>query len=252
MFPCIFDGMQIVWVILSHEYRCFQCWRHKHSPNHRTFVDVLHCSFWRTVQHLSQSIIYSVQEWSWSYRKVRFCGGVRVHIIDDKLVRYGSHRTCVRHFTRSPHLRRPLVVNVPFWVVWWASGQYGFPRTCLLHIKRAQRYVLTFRFGFQRAFWCNRGKYVRIPYTVSWYQIHHRLWFCCDSFFTCIFLCSFRHRFETVNGTEMGDVEQTQKIVSLITCEISLCQYVCEFFFGVNVFDLDLGELCGFWKHVSL
>ena len=30
--PCIFDGMPIVWVILLHEYRCFQCRRHKHSP----------------------------------------------------------------------------------------------------------------------------------------------------------------------------------------------------------------------------
>ena len=88
-FPCIVDGMWIVWVILSHEHRCFQCRRHKHSPNHRTFVDVLHYIFWRTVQHLAQSIIRSVQEWTWSWRKVRFCGGLRVHInIDDQLVRY--------------------------------------------------------------------------------------------------------------------------------------------------------------------
>ena len=35
----------------------------------------------------------------------------------------------------------------------------------------------------------------------------------------------------------MADVEQTQKMIPFITCEISLCQYVCE---------------CGFWKHVSL
>ena len=26
-----------------------------------------------------------------------------------------------------------------------------------------------------------------------------------------------------------------------VTCEISLCQYVCELVLGVNVFDLDLG-----------
>ena len=49
------------------------------------------------------------------------------------------------------------------------------------------------------------------------------------------------HRFETVNGTEMADVEQTQKMIPFITCEISLCQYVCELVLGVNVFDLDLG-----------
>ena len=38
----------------------------------------------------------------------------------------------------------------------------------------------------------------------------------------------------------MANVEQTQKMVPLITCEISLCQYVCELVFGVDVFDLDL------------
>ena len=65
---------------------------------------------------------------TWLQRKVRFCGGVRVHIIiDDKLFIHGSPRTCVRHFTRFPLLRKPLVVNVPFWVVWWASAHTGLP-----------------------------------------------------------------------------------------------------------------------------
>ena len=103
-----------------------------------------------------------------------------------------------------------------------------------------------------------------IPYTASQYQIRHRLWFCCDSFFICIFLCSFRHRFALVDGAEMANVEQTQKMVPLITCEISFYQYVCELVLGVDVFDLDLGVQIDsmkqpiksnsvvFWKHVSL
>ena len=37
----------------------------------------------------------------------------------------------------------------------------------------------------------------------------------------------------------MANVEQTQKMIPFITCEISLGQYVCELVFGVNVFDLD-------------
>ena len=45
----------------------------------------------------------------------------------------------------------------------------------------------------------------------------------------------------TVDGTEMADVEQTPKMIPLITCGISLGQHVCEKFFGVNVFDLDFG-----------
>ena len=33
----------------------------------------------------------------------------------------------------------------------------------------------------------------------------------------------------------MADVEQTQKMNPFNTCEISLCQYVCELVLGVNV-----------------
>ena len=43
----------------------------------------------------------------------------------------------------------------------------------------------------------------------------------------------------------MANVKQTQKMVPLITCEISLCQYVSELVFGVNVFDSD------FWVQID-
>ena len=36
----------------------------------------------------------------------------------------------------------------------------------------------------------------------------------------------------------MADVKQMEKMVPLITCEIALCQNVCELVFGVNVLDL--------------
>ena len=39
----------------------------------------------------------------------------------------------------------------------------------------------------------------------------------------------------------MANIEQAQQMIPFITCEISLCQYVCELVFGVNVFDLDFG-----------
>ena len=47
----------------------------------------------------------------------------------------------------------------------------------------------------------------------------------------------------TIGGTEMADVEQTQKMIPFITCEISLCQHVCELVLGVNIFDFDFGVL---------
>ena len=39
----------------------------------------------------------------------------------------------------------------------------------------------------------------------------------------------------------MADVEQTQEMIPFITCEISLCQYVCELVLGVDALDLDFG-----------
>ena len=39
----------------------------------------------------------------------------------------------------------------------------------------------------------------------------------------------------------MADVEQRQKMIPFITCEVSLYQHVCELVLGVNVFELDLG-----------
>ena len=55
------------------------------------------------------------------------------------------------------------------------------------------------------------------------------------------FFCSFRHHFRTIGRTEMANIKQTQKMIPLITCEISLGQYVCELVFRVNEFDLDFG-----------
>ena len=42
-----------------------------------------------------------------------------------------------------------------------------FYGTRLLHIERAQKYVLTFISGFPRAFRCSRGKHGLIPHAVS-------------------------------------------------------------------------------------
>ena len=61
-------------------------------------------------------------------------------------------------------------------------------------------------------------------------------------------LCSFRHHFKTIGGTEMTDVEQ-KKLIPFVTCEIPLGKHVCELVFGVNVFDFDLGVQIDSIKH---
>ena len=37
----------------------------------------------------------------------------------------------------------------------------------------------------------------------------------------------------------MANIKQGQQMIPFITCEIPLCQDVCELILGVNVFDLD-------------
>ena len=115
------------------------------------------------------------------------------------------------------------------------TANNGFPRSIIHLCLRTQR-TLTFVTSLHQAFWRRRWQSWGSPYN----QTHHWSWLCCESFFTWIFLCSFRHHIRTLCRTEMANVEQTQKMIPFIACEVSLGQYVCELVFGVNVFDLDL------------
>ena len=92
----------------------------------------------------------------------------------------------------------------------------------------------------------NRPDALSIPGTI-WCT---RTRLCHNSFFSCFLLHSFRHRFgaayqagilSAASGAENADIEQMEKMVPHITCEITLCQYVCELVFGDNMFDLDFG-----------
>ena len=47
-------------------------------------------------------------------------------------------------------------------------------------------------------------------------------------------------KLRAVNLAEMAHVEQTEKMVPLITCEVPFSQHVSELFFGGNIFDLNL------------
>ena len=163
------------------------------------------------------------------------------------------------------NLRRPSFIIVPFWVACWVrafsksvvvallvtcvTANNGFHRSITFLSLHTQK-TLT----LSRAFWCRRWQ--------SWVgpcnQTHHWSWLCCDSFFTCIFLRSFWHHFSTICRTEMANIEQTQ-MFPFVTCEISLCQYVCELCtwfgsWGPNWFyqTTNQEQLCGFWKRVSM
>ena len=51
--------------------------------------------------------------------------------------------------------------------------------------------------------------------------------------------------FRTICRTEMANVEQTQKMIPFVTCEIPLVSMSASWVFGVNVLDLD------FWAQID-
>ena len=82
---------------------------------------------------------------------------------------------------------------------------------------------LTVISGFLRALWCKRGKHVRIPFAASRDQIHHWLRLFAVTLSSPESSCVlFRHHFRTIGRSEMAIVKQTQKMIPLVTCEISL------------------------------
>ena len=75
-------------------------------------------------------------------------------------------------------------------------------------------------------------------------QVQSRLRLCHISLISSSLLHSFRHRFEAAGSAQNADIEQMDKIIPFITCEIAICQNVSELVFGVNILDLD------FWVQV--
>ena len=57
--------------------------------------------------------------------------------------------------------------------------------------------------------------------------------------------CSFCHCSGASCRTEMADIEQTQKMIPFVTCEITFGQYVCELVLGVNVWVLETCLIVG-------
>ena len=101
------------------------------------------------IHHIKEWLILSCiayfEAWSIIFRNRSFTLSRMIVILEKGWI--------LPYLFRFPHLRRPLVVIVPLWWVWWARQQYGSLRTCLLHIPRAQRYYSYFQIrctpGFQ-------------------------------------------------------------------------------------------------------
>ena len=167
---------------------------------------------------------------------------MRVHIInDDKLVIYGSLRSCSQLSTRFPLLRRPPVFNVPFWIVWWASIT-GLPvpvcRTFNelrgafwlsdLVFPRLSDAIETSTFGSLTRY--RNTKYSSSALILLWLFLHlHLLVFFStslqDYWWNCKWLMLNKHR----------------RWFHSSRVKVQLVSMPASWFFGVNVFDLDFG-----------
>ena len=174
------------------------------------------------------------------------------------LCRYESPRTLVHFCIFLPHLRTRRCVLMVF-------SRYKSPCTLPIRLTRCPEYPRTLR--------CNWTLHSRRTCRSTRDQIQRRFWLCHNPLFSFLFL----HPFAIVSGqlvelkfwvqqiwAEVADVKQMEKILPLITCEISLCQYVCELdvwcrHIWFESLDPDWfcqttsqEQLCGFWIRVSL
>ena len=266
---CILEAMQIVWVILHHEYRCLQCRRQKHSPYYRMFVDVLCCTFlrigpasialdhspWARMIWIPTTCLILLQCKNSSYRfqqRVYPCA-VRLQ----QVALFIFHQ-----FIRFPPLRRPIFVVIPSWVACWVhvTTNNECPRSIIFLSFRTPR-ILTFKTFLPRAFWRRRWRSWGNPcnQTYHWPRLRY------DSFFTWFCWRSFSQHSRTNCGTEMDNDGQKQKKIPFITYEIPFVSMSANWVFGVHACTWfgflgpkwfyqtnNQEQICASWKHVSL
>ena len=133
----------------------------------------------------------------------------------------GLPSSAIHRFISFPLLRRPSFVIIPPWVACWGETFHKLFTT--------GRSVRSFFSAFAlQELWLSKlffsglsdAEDDRVEDALA-----TRLIIGLDfavTFFTWILLCSFRHHFRTNCRTEMADVEQTQKMILFVTCEISL------------------------------
>ena len=239
----------IIHEFLSHECRRIHRRSHKHYPNYWMFFsgicNVRHYSL--SVSHLVFYFIHKfccVTSHDESFEICLFlviqCLRFPRSIVNRLTVPYGmrisvekrfrtmrvnflqfSPRSClrfpwsiVRRNLTFPLLRRPRLTIIQFWVTCWEESN-RFPRS-IVTCNRFSRILISVP-CLHRVHWSWR----RHDRRHSCCQIHHRSWFCCDSFFSWFLLNSLCHGSRTNCRTEMANIKQAQQMIPLITCEIS-------------------------------
>ena len=131
-------------------------------------------------------------------------------------------------FIRFPLLRRPSFINIPF----LSSLLSKLLQQVSLFFDAAQ-VASSEEIDFH--VWFSPGFSDAVEASTSGVLSLHRETKCIIGFDFAVTLSSpesfcvlFRHHLRTICRTEMANVEQIQKMIPFITCEVSLGQYVCE------------------------
>ena len=135
----------------------------------------------------------------------------------------------IHQFIRFPLLKRPSFINIPFWVAWWVCF-FNESVALVTGVTASNRFPLSIvhlSLRTQRTSTFSSGDAVddRVDGALSLLRaikLIIGLDFAVTLSSPDSFLCSFRHHFKTIGGTEMANVKQTQKMIPLVTCEISL------------------------------
>ena len=150
------------------------------------FVAVLCCIFWGLVQHLSQSIIHSIQEWTEILEKDpilrRYLSPLQCRW-PNCWVRVSAYLFSTAHQISSLETTCRHCSNLRSLMSWPALRVS--PYLFAAH-STSSEVLPDYQIWCSPVFRCNRVKHGWIPGTASRYQNRHRLWFCCDSLvWTC-------------------------------------------------------------------
>ena len=198
LFQCeifsIFNGMPIVWVILLHEYRCLHNAEDIHNHHITESLSLSSVTFFENRFCLRRT---------WSFTLFKNDLDPHDNSNSASAKEFVSLVSTVNRSAGCEQTTGPTLEKTKFYQCSILSGlmsvpNNGSPLSVVLLSLQTQR-ALTFVSGLPRAFWCSRGCFGS-PFTAPRDQIHHRLRFCFDSFFTWIFSTSFENNWLNWNG----------------------------------------------------
>ena len=157
----ILDGTLIVWVILYHENKCLQCWKHEYSPFYKKCFFVVFCNIHR--KSFYPRMIWILTTSPILFRRLQWWIAVALLLVD------GSQRDSpfnhpsiyqLSTLEKTMLCHRPTLssgLNMKFWQIVCGDGQARFLGRCPQRVARSiTPRTLNFITSLPWAFWCRK------------------------------------------------------------------------------------------------